>query len=202
MWVGTCCWQDVTAHWKVLGDFRKWEGSRAGISGAIHSLFYLRAVALCLYFTLCVQGFLWADPFKLLWLRRGRDGGTELPLLCSDSVPWCFYSKYPFIETIIKVVAHSTNLFLWGLNSGLQVLYHLSHTPSPFCFRFFFFSDLAYIFALAALDLNRPTYTSCVTEITSFSNHTQLICWDGVSLAFLFGLVWIFNPPVEMCTPK
>jgi hypothetical protein len=42
----------------------------------------------------------------------------------------------------------------WGLNLGLalakQALYHLSHTPSPFAFSFFFIQGLV-LFSLAGL---------------------------------------------------
>jgi hypothetical protein len=34
------------------------------------------------------------------------------------------------------------------------------------------------------LDLDLPTYASCIAGIIEVNNHAQLICWDGVLLLF------------------
>jgi hypothetical protein len=42
-----------------------------------------------------------------------------------------------------------------------QVLHHLSHVPSPFCYRIG-----SYVFAQASLDHNLPIYTSHIASMT------------------------------------
>jgi hypothetical protein len=68
----------------------------------------------------------------------------------------------------------------WGLNLGVgarasrQVLFHLSHILSPFCF-YYFSSGVLFCSTL-------------LTMASSACHHTQLICWDGGLTKFLSGL--------------
>jgi hypothetical protein len=71
------------------------------------------------------------------------------------------------------------------------VIYHLSHTPSPFCFSYSL--NRVSCFCLGCLDHYTPIYTCCTAGITSMNHHAQLIDWDDVSQTFLLTLN--HNPP-------
>jgi hypothetical protein len=64
-----------------------------------------------------------------------------------------------------------------------QVLYHLNYTYSCFALFYCFY----FILPRASLGLycDPPMYISNVAEILDMYNHTQLLFWDRVSLAFL-----------------
>jgi hypothetical protein len=55
-----------------------------------------------------------------------------------------------------------------------QVVYHLSHVPSPFCFIYFQVEFCTFCPGLA-LDQEPPTSTSQVAGIIGVIHHTQLI---------------------------
>jgi hypothetical protein len=74
-----------------------------------------------------------------------------------------------------------------------QVVYHLSHSPSPFCF---IFQIESCVFAQASLRLQSSV--SYVSEITGVIlsypfiidlkyYHTWVICWHGILLTFCWG---------------
>jgi hypothetical protein len=70
-----------------------------------------------------------------------------------------------------------------GLAFVWQVLFHLSHAPSSFCFNYF--SDrVPHFFPGLALDWDPPTSASHLVGITDAKYHSWLVLWDKVLLSF------------------
>jgi hypothetical protein len=64
-----------------------------------------------------------------------------------------------------------------------QVLYHLSHTCSPFCFSYF--SDRSQVFCPGWPGPKSSYYASCIGGMIGVYHHAWLFYWDGVSITFL-----------------
>jgi hypothetical protein len=94
----------------------------------------------------------------------------------------------------------------WGSTQGFmlgrQAFYHLSHTPSPFCFSYF----LDRVFFLGpVLDHDPPSYASCVFWITGVYHHAWLVGWHESLLTFCLGwpqamIFWISTSQVAEIT--
>jgi hypothetical protein len=54
-----------------------------------------------------------------------------------------------------------------------QVLYHLSHSTSPFCSGYFW--DRVCIYSWASVDLNHPIYASRAAVMAGTHHHTQIL---------------------------
>jgi hypothetical protein len=67
----------------------------------------------------------------------------------------------------------STGIWTQSLELVKQALYHLSHTPGPFCFSCFLNRDSN--FGQADLDYDPSSYTSHIVGITGKCFHTQLL---------------------------
>jgi hypothetical protein len=66
-----------------------------------------------------------------------------------------------------------------------QVLYQWAMPPDLFTFIVLGIEYCAFVWA--SLDFNLPIYASHVAAMTGTYHHTQLICWDGISLIFCLG---------------
>jgi hypothetical protein len=95
--------------------------------------------------------------------------------------------KLPFVLALLSGI--------WSQAPVLarQGIFHKS-CPSPLDFSNF--SDrVSHLLPGLALDSDPPTYTFCIARIIGMYHHTKLVCWKGVSLAFLPGLTlnWSLN---------
>jgi hypothetical protein len=110
------------------------------------------------------------------------------------STAFCSY----FLQLAVPIGTHNSTLLemsFWGMGSteiwtqGLmldrQILYHLHHSSSPFCFSYF--SNSLVFFVQASLDPDPPIYASRIAGITGTCHHISLIGCDGVSLTFCPG---------------
>jgi hypothetical protein len=75
----------------------------------------------------------------------------------------------------------SIKVWTQGFILAQHAFYHLSHAPTPFCFSYF--SDRVLLFAWPCprivILLPMPSWNYSVWQ------HSQLVCWDGVSLSSL-----------------
>jgi hypothetical protein len=159
----------------------------------------------------------WPKPLSIL-----HSPVTRLPPLCEHS---CYNTKAssklhsvnnPKITPPISTITTSVQrVFFWSavrafsffslfifvvLRLTRQILYHLSHAPSPFCFSYF--SDRGLLLLPGAvLDCDPSTYTSWVAGMTGVHQYTWLVCQDGGLANFLPRLAWNQDPP-NHCLPN
>jgi hypothetical protein len=90
----------------------------------------------------------------------------------------------------------SIGVLTQGLMISRWVLYHLSHTPSPFCCGYFFEMGSC-IYALANLNCDPPTYVSCTGGVAGTPHHAYLLFVDMVSPEFFLPETVIL--PISAC---
>jgi hypothetical protein len=88
-------------------------------------------------------------------------------------------------------------LWYWRLNSGPRAcqgeFYPLSHTPSPFCFRYFW--DRVSHLCPGHPGPRSSIYTSHVARMTDTCYHTLSVRWGGGLTNFLPKLASNLDPP-------
>jgi hypothetical protein len=75
---------------------------------------------------------------------------------------------------ILFLVVLGAELSAYTLAS--QVLHHLSHAHSSFCFGYF--SDMVSFYARANLNHDPPIYISCLAGMTDAPLHTQILLFE------------------------
>jgi hypothetical protein len=98
--------------------------------------------------------------FLIFFSISDRDLYTLCKISCHNLVFVCLR----FFIVVVLGFFGSSGVLTQRLLLPSQVLYHLSHTHSPFYFSYF--RDSLLLSAQAGLDHHPPVYTSCVAEMT------------------------------------
>jgi hypothetical protein len=117
--------------------------------------------------------------FSSLLLFSVSDPETWVLLLCIQRLPLFYF--YFFFVLGLELQSHTC----W------QVLYHLSHTSSPFALGYFLHRVLHFCLGQVC---NKNLCLSAMITI-SMHHHTQFIGWDRASQFFLPWLALKHDPP-------
>jgi hypothetical protein len=120
-------------------------------------------------------------------------GRWEQYLICTCISEWkwvCFFKYlYFFVSPIYYPFSYWVNHFLFSFLAvqGSELgTFHLSHTPNPFAFSYFF--------SILALDHDPFTSVSWVRGITDMYHHPWLVFWERVSPTFCLDWSWTAIP--------
>jgi hypothetical protein len=132
----------------------------------------------------------------------------EKIIQCNIAITMSKFSKFfTFSLTLtISFVIIFMYLFIWqywGLNSEHQCDEQQNTTwcvSNPLSFSYF--SDKVLCFCLGPDSAHDSlTYASqIISGLTGMFHHTQLVCWDVVSLTFCTGWSWLLFPHLHHCS--
>jgi hypothetical protein len=112
-------------------------------------------------------------------------------------ITFCVFIWIEYIKVFVVIFSKMFWRYcVWtqGLVIAMQVIYHLSYTPSHLCFSYFW--DRVFHFCPGPIsDLNPPIYAFCIVEFISLHHHVRLTCWDEVLANFLPWLALSWDLP-------